>query len=65
MVAFVPQQLKPVSLPSVDGDGEQRLADEVEQCASCVVIWPDFCSAFIVRRNKNQAISCLGIPRLG
>lgn len=45
MVAFVPQQLKPVSLPSVDGDGEQRLADEVEQCASCVVIWPDFCSA--------------------
>lgn len=65
MVAFVPQRLKPVSLPSFDGDGEQRLADEVEQCASRVAIWPDFCSAFIVRRNKNQAVSCLGIPRLG
>ena len=33
---FVPQQLEPVSTPPVDGDGEQCLADEIEQGAGRV-----------------------------
>lgn len=33
---FVPQQLEPVSTPPVDGDGEQCLADEIEQGAGLV-----------------------------
>lgn len=33
---LVPQQLEPVSMMLVDGDGKQSLADEIKQCAGRV-----------------------------
>ena len=33
---LIPQQIEPAPAPPVDGDGEQCLTDEVEQCAGCV-----------------------------